>query len=89
MAAMSCWGEAWVASRLLRRENEPIENIDEIKTMTGMDDELFNRLSPNVGVSSSYFSVSAEAVAGRIKKRLIAVLKKNGNSVAIVYWRLS
>ncbi len=81
--------ENFVEALLLRREDNPIEKIDEIRTMTGMDDELFNRLSPIMGVSSGYFSVSAEAVAGRIKKRLIAVLRKNGNRVAIVYWRLS
>lgn len=79
----------FVDELVARRKFQPIENLDEIKDMTGMNDTLFNRLSPLVTVESDYFSVRSEAVAGKIRKHLTAILKKDDTQVSIVYWRLS
>ncbi len=81
--------DVFVNELVARRKVEPFESLDDIKTLTGMNDELFNQMSPMVDVDSQYFSIHSEAVVGRIRKRLTVVLKKGEKQVRIVYWRLS
>ncbi len=81
--------DVFVNELVARRKVEPFESLDDIKTLTGMNDELFNLMSPMVDVDSQFFSVHSETVVGRIRKRLTVVLKKGQRQVSIVYWRLS
>jgi general secretion pathway protein K len=81
--------DVFINELVARRKVEPFEDLSGVKTLTGMNDELFNQMSPLVTVDSKYFSVQSEAVVGRIRKRLTVVLKKDKKQVSIVYWRLS
>lgn len=79
--------DSFIQDVLDRREKDPIQKVEDIKTMAGMSEEIFKKVSPLLSVKSSYFSVTSEATAGRITKRLTAVLRRNGDKVGIVLWR--
>jgi general secretion pathway protein K len=79
----------FVQELLERRETDPIQKIEEIKTMAGMSEGLYNKISPLLTVKSNYFSVISEATSGRIKKRLVAIIKKEGKRARIIFWRVS
>ena len=79
----------FIRDLLERRETNPIQKIEEIRTMTGMNEELFNKISPLLTVKSNYFSVTSEATSGRIKKRLVAIIKKEGKRARVIFWRVS
>lgn len=79
----------FIQELLKRRITSPIQKIEEIKTMAGMNEVLFNKISPLVTVKSNYFSVTSEATSGRIKKRLVAIVKKEGKRSRVIFWRVS
>ncbi|MEE9240470.1 MAG: type II secretion system minor pseudopilin GspK [bacterium] len=81
--------DVFISELVAQREAGPFGDVSDSKTLTGMNDTLFNQMSPLVTVDSKYFSVYSEAVVGRIRKRLTVVLKKDNEHVSIVYWRLS
>lgn len=71
-----------------RRKERPVENLAELKLMPGMTEPLYNKLAPSLTVQSRFFSVTAEASSGRVRKRLTAVLEKGKDGVALLYWRI-
>ncbi|MFQ5894268.1 MAG: type II secretion system minor pseudopilin GspK [Nitrospinota bacterium] len=81
--------EALVDALVELRADRPLERVEELRELPGMDDALYSKLSPLVTVDSQYFSVRSEAAAGRMRKRLSVVLRKEGGRVSVVYWRIS
>lgn len=80
--------EVFLQDLLDKRNEKPFQRVADLKRLAGMTDALFNKLAPMLSVDSKYFSVVSEATAGRNRKRLMAVLKKESNRVSIVYWRM-
>ncbi|MBI3126762.1 MAG: type II secretion system minor pseudopilin GspK [Candidatus Tectomicrobia bacterium] len=77
-----------VEDLVARRNAEPIRELADLKKLSGMTDALYNKVAPMLGVESRFFSVESETEGGRMRKRLLAVLKREKEQVSIVYWRM-
>lgn len=64
------------------------EKLVDLKEISGMDDKLYNEISPFITVKSSSFSVQAWGSAGEARKGIKALLKREGNALKIGYWRI-
>ncbi len=70
------------------RQDEPFREITDIKTVPGMTDEFYNKISPFITAKSSIFSVRVEGHVRGITKGISAVLKRDGENVKPIFWRV-
>jgi general secretion pathway protein K len=80
--------DLFIQDLINRRKERPVENLAELKLMPGMTEPLYNKLAPSLTVQSRYFSVTAEASSGRVRKRLTAVLETGKHGATLLYWRI-
>lgn len=80
--------DLFIQDLLDRRKERPVENLAELKLMPGMTEPLYNKLAPSLTVQSRFFSVTAEASSGRVRKRLTAVLENRKYGTTLLYWRI-
>ncbi|MFV1951735.1 MAG: type II secretion system minor pseudopilin GspK [Nitrospinota bacterium] len=66
------------------QEEEPFENISQIKDFIG----CYNEIVDMIAVRSDYYSVDAKGEVNGIRKRILAVLKKDTDKIKIIYWKV-
>ena len=72
------------------RQEEPFKDIkyDDIKHLPGMTLEIFNQIRDQSDVKSSNFSLRVEGEVRGIKKGIFVVLKREGEAVTPMFWRV-
>lgn len=70
------------------REEHPFKKITDLKEVFGIDDRLYNKISPLVTVKSSFFQVYATGSLGEARKRIETILERKGKTLEIKYWRI-
>lgn len=68
--------EVLVEEIVSRRETEPFKHINSLKSLMGMDEELFERIRPLIGVASSRFGVRATGISGRAEQAIAVVFNR-------------
>ncbi len=66
------------------QEEEPFEKVDQIEDFIG----CYNEIKDMIAIESSYYSVDATGEVNGIRKRILAVLKKDTDKIKIVYWKV-
>lgn len=51
------------------------------------NDDVYNRISPLIGVTSNAFSVESEGRVQNVVKKIRAVINREGNQISYLYWR--
>ena len=67
------------------RSKKPFEDLADLKSVAGLTNTLYKKITPRLTVKSSIFSARITARAGRIKKKVTGVLKRNKRSVDIIF----
>ena len=70
------------------RKDTPFKKITDLKEIFGIDDRLYNEISPLITVKSNSFSVSSQGALGEARKRIKTILQREGKSLEIKYWRI-
>ena len=74
------------------RQEEPLtqENFKDIEQLPGitLSDNTFGAISDYCGVASSTFSIRVEGQVRGIKKRIYTVVKRGGEAVEPIFWRV-
>lgn len=70
------------------REEHPFKKITDLKEVFGIDDRLYNKISPLITVKSSFFQVYATGSLGEARKRIETILERKGKTLEIKYWRI-
>ncbi|MBA7605893.1 hypothetical protein ES703_13028 [subsurface metagenome] len=70
------------------RGEHPFKKITDLKEVFGIDDRLYNEISPLITVKSSFFQVYATGSLGEARKRIETILEREGKTLEIKYWRI-
>ena len=72
------------------RQEEPLKDInyDDIKHLPGMTLDIFNEIRDHCDVKSLTFSIRVEGQVRGIKKRIYTVVKRLGEAVEPIFWRI-
>jgi general secretion pathway protein K len=70
------------------REEEPFRGIDELQTVPGMTEAIYNAIKDRITTQSSTFSLKIEGQVREITKGIYVVLKRDGKEVKPVFWRM-
>lgn len=70
------------------RKDKPFKDTNDLKQVQGITDLLFSRILSRITASSNYFSIHMEGNANKAIARLDAVVKRSGQSLTPLYWRL-
>ncbi len=70
------------------REEHPFKKITDLKEVFGIDDRLYNKISPLITVKSSFFQVYATGSLGEARKRIETILEREEKTLEIKYWRI-
>ncbi|PIU67920.1 MAG: hypothetical protein COS84_02810 [Armatimonadetes bacterium CG07_land_8_20_14_0_80_40_9] len=71
-----------------QRRSRPFASIEELKSFSGMTDEIFEKLSPFIAVRSDTFRVDS---TGRLdnsnmQKQILAIVDRSSPPAKIKYW---
>ncbi len=80
--------QALAQSIIARRNEQPFETTNDMRDMQSMPALLFSRILSRITVSSNYFSIRMEGNVNKASVRLDAVVKRSGQNVTPLYWRL-
>jgi len=69
------------------RQEEPFKNIDEIKIVPGME-PIYDSIKNEITLESSIFMLRVKGQVRGIKKGIFAVLKRDGEAVKPLFWRV-
>ena len=71
------------------RKDHPFKKITDLKEIFGIDNKIYNEISPLIiTVKSNSFSVSSQGALGEARKRIKTILQREGKSLKIKYWRI-
>jgi len=70
------------------RQGEPFKTVTEIKNVSGVGDEVYSEISAYITVQSSIFSLRIEGQVRGIKKQIFALLRRDGDTIRPVFWRV-
>jgi general secretion pathway protein K len=72
------------------RQEEPLKDInyDDIKHLPGMTLDIFNEIRDHCDVKSSTFSIRVAGEVRGIKKGIYTVVKRQGEGVEPIFWRV-
>lgn len=79
--------EGLVEEIVRRREQTEFKNVEEVKSVIGMTEALYAKIFPLIKVNSSVFTVESTCNAGKVSRRVEAVLVREANVVQIYSWR--
>jgi general secretion pathway protein K len=69
-------------------EHRPFKKITDLKEVFGIDDRIYNEISPLITVKSNFFSVSSQGALGEVRKRIKTILERKDKNLEIKYWRI-
>jgi len=77
-----------IADRIIEtRKEDPFETVDALRQVIG-DQKIFDAIKGYVTVKSDYYSVESYGVVNDIRKRIVALLKKDQGTIKVVYWKV-
>ncbi len=71
-----------------RRLNEPFLSVEDVRSLPGMDREVFERIREFLTVRTSTFEIQSEGRWGEAVCRVHAVAEREGEDVRLVYWKV-
>lgn len=70
------------------RKDHPFNEITDLKEIFGIDEGLYNKISPLITVKSNFFSISSQGALGEARRRVKTILQRQGKNLKIKYWRI-
>ena len=70
------------------RVDHPFKKTKDLEEVFGIDDRIYNEISPLITVKSNSFQVYAIGSLGEARKRIKAILKREEKDLEIKYWRV-
>ena len=70
------------------RKDHPFKELTDLKAIFGIDEGLYNKISPLITIKSNFFSISSQGALGEARRRVKTILQREGKSLEIKYWRV-
>ena len=70
------------------RKDHPFKKITDLKEIFGIDERLYNDISPHITIKSNFFSISSQGALGEARRRIKTILQRQGKNLKIKYWRI-
>ncbi|MCK4648962.1 type II secretion system minor pseudopilin GspK [bacterium] len=70
------------------RKDTPFKKITDLKEIPGIDERLYNEISPHITIKSNFFSISSQGALGEARRRIKTILQREGKNLKIKYWRI-
>ncbi|MGD8386824.1 MAG: type II secretion system minor pseudopilin GspK [Desulfobacteraceae bacterium] len=71
-----------------RRLDEPFTSIGEVQEVTGMEQEVFERVQGLLTVKTSLFRIRSEARCDKAECRIDAVVERSEDSLRCMFWKV-
>jgi general secretion pathway protein K len=70
------------------RDERDFVQVNDIKNVSGMDEELFKRIRPLITVKSSCFSLTMKGTCRGAVKEIKAITLRDEDETRLIYWRI-
>jgi len=69
------------------RNVQPFEKLDQLRDLSGMSPELFNRIVSSISVKSSYFLIRLESEYRQARMKVTAIVRREPAGVSLIYYK--